>query len=68
MILKQYVCDICGHTINNPYEARMREFFMSPDLNSRSTVLTWTPIRSIKRKAHICGDCRKLIAEHLNGA
>lgn len=64
MIVKSYVCDICGRTIDNPYKAHMREYFICP-YEEKTT--SYFDARVFKR-VHICGDCHKIIAEHVNGA
>ena len=58
---KKYVCDICGRVIDDPYEAHMREYFMSYDwiLNGCWPVSNKTP----KRKVHLCDSCYKKLKE-----
>ena len=38
MIVKSYVCDICGRTIDNPYKAHMREYFICPYEEKRPAI------------------------------
>lgn len=52
---KKYVCDICGKVISDPYEAKMREFYMSLDYDG--CMISHTPVKTFKKRIHLCGYC-----------
>lgn len=52
---KKYVCDICNSIIDNPYKARMREFYVGFDFTNHMAVPV--DIKTFKTKIDICGCC-----------
>ena len=65
---KAYVCDACGQTMTDPYEAKMREFYVGVgfDYNMTFPLNVKTP----KQKVHLCDGCYhslKTIAERKEG-
>ena len=56
--MKTYVCDSCGDVIHDPYQAKMKEFYYTPDYSHGYFVPS--EMRS-KRKIHLCGRCFKAL-------
>lgn len=52
--MKRYVCDSCQKIINNPYEVRMKEFFISTEYDYGMVFPVPT---KTKRRIHLCDDC-----------
>lgn len=56
--MKTYVCDLCDHTIKDPYKVNMREFFVGVAIESYGLL----PENSKRRqKIHLCGDCFEIL-------
>lgn len=57
---KAYVCDACGITITDPYDVKMKEFYIGC-----SYVLGCVMPSSEKRriKVHLCDDCYHALCE-----
>ena len=52
---KAYTCDACGTTITNPYEAKMREFYVGVKFDY-GTAFPWN-VKTPKSKVHLCEEC-----------
>lgn len=52
---KAYVCDACGATMTDPYEAQMREFYVGVmyELNFAFP----HNVKTRKCKVHLCSEC-----------
>ena len=59
--MKAFVCDACGMTITNPYEVKMREFYVGCEFE-QSGVFPHN-IRTFKHKVHLCDDCYHALHE-----
>lgn len=58
---KHYSCDCCGRQIKNPYEARMKEFYIDLDYDVVCGIL---PVyRKNITKIHLCENCYKGLKE-----
>lgn len=51
---KCYVCDACGITIEDPYEAKMKEFYIGCDFEIYGV---FPAPRRVKKKVHLCDEC-----------
>ena len=62
--MRIYQCDSCKKVITNPYEAKMKEFYVGVDFDNGM----YFPINSTQKiRIHLCDDCYKnlhLIAEN----
>lgn len=61
---KAYVCDACGETMKDPYEANMREFFVGTEADFG--MIFPCNVKTFKHKVHLCDGCYhslKTIAE-----
>ena len=52
---KAYVCDACGRTIANPYDAQMREFYVGVTFDYGGAFPC--NVKTRKCKVHLCGEC-----------
>lgn len=63
--MRVYQCDSCKKVITNPYEAKMKEFYVGTYFDNGMSF----PVKSKqKTKVHLCDDCCKglrLIAEKM---
>lgn len=51
---KAYVCDACGVTMKDPFEANMREFYVGVDFDFACAF----PVNvRAKKTVHLCVDC-----------
>ena len=57
---KAYVCDACGRTIQNPHEARMKEFYIGATFEFGG--VSFLPVTN-KTKVHLCNDCYHALRE-----
>ena len=62
---KAYVCDACGATMANPYEANMREFYVG--ITYGYGMAHTRNVRTPKRKVHLCDDCYHALHEIAKG-
>lgn len=58
---KAYVCDACGITMKDPYEAKMRQFYVGVELDYG--VAFPLNVKTIKQKVHLCADCYHALHE-----
>ena len=49
-----YVCGACGVTMKNPYEVKMREFYVGVRYDFHSYEVN---VRTPKQKVHLCDEC-----------
>lgn len=59
-----YQCDACGEVMKNPYDAKMKEFYVGCTFDlDRVWPTNWTRVKRI----HLCEDCyhglKKLAAD-----
>ena len=59
--MKAFVCDACGMAITNPYEVKMREFYVRCEFEL-SGVFPCN-VRTFKHKIHLCDDCYHALHE-----
>lgn len=52
---KKYVCDICNKVIDDPYHAKMREFYVGAGFEDGHVCPI--NIKTFKFKIDICGNC-----------
>ena len=57
---KVYVCDACGITIENPYEAKMKEFYVGCSFELCGVLPSFDKRRV---KVHLCDDCYHALCE-----
>ena len=56
MTLKVYECDACKKTIQDPYEVKMKEFYVGCSFEYRDVF----PSKDKRKvKIHLCDDCFK---------
>ena len=62
-----YICDACGATITDPYEAKMKEFYIGCSIEWYDVL----PVRSKRKvKVQLCHECYeglRMIAEKVKG-
>lgn len=58
---KAYVCDACGITMTNPYEAKMREFYVGVEFDCGHAFPC--NVKTCKSKVHLCDDCYHALHE-----
>lgn len=66
--MKTYVCDCCNTIISDPYEVKMKEFYLRTKFDFGGAYPVETTDR---RKIHLCGNCfnnLKNIANKKGGA
>ncbi len=51
---KAYVCDACGVTMANPYEEKMREFYVGVGYDYHAYKVN---VKTAKQKVHLCDEC-----------
>lgn len=52
--MKVYQCDSCKKVIDNPYDVRMKEFYVAADYDNG----VYFPVDSIRKvKIHMCDEC-----------
>lgn len=64
--MKTYICDSCERVISDPFEMKMKEFYVRCSFEVNG-VLYCNSKRKVK--IHLCGDCYKglhLIAEKVS--
>lgn len=61
---KAYVCDACGITMTDPYEAKMKEFYVAGVPDYGTIVPSDT---KIKKKVHLCDECYHALHEIAKG-
>lgn len=59
--MKAYVCDACGETMKDPYEAKMRMFYIGVEFDYGYAFRRNAKTR--KTKVHLCGDCYGALCE-----
>lgn len=64
MMAKAYVCDACGITMTEPYEAKMKEFYLGMDICIN--VMLPSP-RKRKIRVHLCDECYHALHEIAKG-
>lgn len=52
---KAYVCDACGTTMTNPYEAKMRQFYVGVEFDYGMAFPC--NVKTRKSKVHLCDEC-----------
>ena len=52
---KAYICDACGITMENPYEAKMREFYVGVEFDYGHAFPC--NVKTRKFKVHLCDEC-----------
>ena len=52
---KAYACDACGTTMTDPYEAKMREFYVGAEFECGMAFPC--NVKTFKSKVHLCGKC-----------
>ena len=58
--MKVYKCDACEATIENPYDVRMKEFYIGMDFDYGMAF----PCGAVRRtKVHLCDDCFKSLKD-----
>ena len=53
---KVYICDSCRTVIDNPFEVRMKEFYIGRDFELEGVFLFPS---TCKRRIHLCDECYK---------
>ena len=56
---KAYVCDACGMTMTNPYEAKMRQFYVGVEFDYGTTFPC--NVKTRKSKVHLCDECYRAL-------
>ena len=59
--MKAYVCDACGKTMKDPYEAKMREFYVGMTIDYGHAFPC--KVKTCKAKVHLCEDCYRALCE-----
>ena len=59
--MRAYVCDACGVTMTDPYNARMREFYIGWTENL--TGFESRRVKTFKQTVHLCDDCYHALHE-----
>ena len=57
---KAYVCDACGITISNPYEVKMKEFYVGCSFEYHNVFPSFDKRRI---NVHLCDDCYHALCE-----
>lgn len=55
-----YICDACGITIENPYKAKMKEFYIGCSFEGGGVFPSFDKRRE---KVHLCDDCYHALCE-----
>ena len=58
---KVYVCDACGVTMKDPYEVKMREFFVGMEFDYGQAFPC--NVKTCKQKVHLCDNCYHALRE-----
>lgn len=58
---KAYVCDACGITMTDPYEAKMREFYVGVEFDYGHAFPC--NVKTCKHKVHLCDECYHALHE-----
>ena len=56
-----YVCDACGITITDPYNVKMKEFYIGWTSDSVVGLFSFKDKR--RTKVHLCDDCYHALCE-----
>lgn len=57
---KAYVCDACNVTMVNPYEAKMREFYVGVGYDYHAYEIN---VKTAKQTVHLCDECYLALRE-----
>lgn len=57
---KAYVCDACGITITDPYDVKMKEFYVGCSFESFGVLPSYSKRRI---NVHLCDDCYHALCE-----
>lgn len=57
-----YVCDVCEKVIENPYEVKMKVFYIGGEIDFEFMEMFYTPKRR-KQKVHLCDSCFNTLRE-----
>lgn len=58
--MKVYKCDSCGITISDPYEVKMKEFYIATEYDFDTAFPLNTKTRT---RIHLCEDCFRGLKE-----